>query len=128
MPGRENKHAANLEDEYFGMVMLANDGIIILQDERIIMANPAFLEMMDYDFASLEGRPITDLLEPATAHQFSDAQEDTHWGQSGRPAFRARFLKKDGSVVHVEISTSDFVFGIMAVLFKGVGLVFYYLG
>ena len=91
------------------MVMLANDGIIILQDERIIMANPAFLEMMDYDFASLEGRPITDLLEPATAHQFSDAQEDTHWGQSGRPAFRARFLKKDGSVVHVEISTSDFV-------------------
>ena len=54
------------------MVMLANDGIIILQDGRIVMANPAFLEMMAYDFASLEGRLITDLLDPTTAHQFSE--------------------------------------------------------
>ena len=106
---RQNKNAANLEDEYFGMVMLANDGIIILQDDRIVMANPAFLEMMEYDFPSLEGRPITDLLEPATAHQFSEAQDSQNWGQSGQPAFRTRFLKKDGSIVHVEISTSDFV-------------------
>lgn len=90
------------------MMMLANDGIVILQDDRIVMANPAFLEMLEYDFPSLEGRPITDLLEPTTAHQFSDVQEGFNWGQSGRPAFRARFLKKDGSVVHVEISTSDF--------------------
>jgi PAS domain S-box-containing protein len=104
-----NKNVANLEDEYFGMVMLANDGIIILQDEKIVMANPAFLEMMDYDFAALEGKPITDLLEPATAHQFTEVQDNQNWGQSGRPAFRARFVKKDGSIVHVEISTSDFV-------------------
>jgi len=92
------------------MVMLANDGIVILQDDRIIMANPAFLEMMGYDFSSLEGLPITDLLEPTTAHQYSEVQEGFSWGKSGRPAFRARFLKKDGSLIHVEISTSDFVF------------------
>ncbi len=90
------------------MVMLANDGIVILQDDRIVMANPAFLEMMEYDFPSLEGKPITDLLEPTTAHQFSEVQEGFNWGQSGRPAFRARFVKKGGSLVHVEISTSDF--------------------
>ncbi len=92
------------------MVMLANDGIIILQDGRIVMANPAFLEMMAYDFANLEGRLITDLLDPTTAHQFSEGQDGFNWGQSGKPAFRARFLKKDGNVVHVEISTSDFIF------------------
>ena len=108
MPGQQNKNAANLQDEYFGMVMLANDGIVILQDDRIVMANPAFLEMMEYDFPSLEGKPITDLLDPTTAHQFSEVQEGFNWGQSGRPAFRARFVKKDGTFVHVEISTSDF--------------------
>ncbi|MFW9796404.1 MAG: PAS domain S-box protein [Candidatus Thorarchaeota archaeon] len=108
MQGQQNKNATNVEDEYFGMMMLANDGIIILQDDRIIMANPAFLEMMEYDFASLEGKPITDLLEPTTAHQFTEVQEGFNWGQSGRPAFRARFLKKNGDVIHVEISTSDF--------------------
>jgi PAS domain S-box-containing protein len=108
LQGQQNKNATNLEDEYFGMVMLANDGIVILQDDRIVMANPAFLEMMEYDFASLEGQSITDLLEPTTAHQFSEVQEGFDWGQSGRPAFRTRFLKKNGSIVHVEISTSDF--------------------
>ncbi|MHA3964753.1 MAG: PAS domain S-box protein [Candidatus Thorarchaeota archaeon SMTZ1-45] len=108
MQGQRKKNATNLQDEYFGMVMLANDGIIILQDERIVMANPAFLEMMDYDFASLEGRPLTDLLEPTSAHEFSEVQQGHNWGQSGRPAFRTRFLKKDGSIVHVEMSTSDF--------------------
>ena len=92
------------------MVMLANDGIIILHDDRIVMANPAFLEMMGYDFADLEGTPIINLVEPTTVHQFSEVQEGFNWGQSGRPAFRARFLKKDGSLVHVEISTSDFIF------------------
>ncbi|MFW9964493.1 MAG: PAS domain S-box protein [Candidatus Sifarchaeia archaeon] len=108
MQGQNNKNATNLEDEYFGMVMLANDGIVILQDERIIMANPAFLEMMGYDFASIEGKLLTDLLEPTTAHEFLEVQEGQNWGQSGRPAFRTRFLKKDGSIVHVEMTTSDF--------------------
>ncbi|MFW9982006.1 MAG: PAS domain S-box protein, partial [Candidatus Thorarchaeota archaeon] len=47
-------------------------------------------------------------LEPATAHQYSEVQEGFDWGQSGRPPFRARFVKKSGEIVHVEISTSDF--------------------
>ena len=110
MQGQRNKNASNVQDEYFGMVMLANDGIIILQDDRIVMANPAFLEMLGFDFVDLEGKPITDLLEPTTAHQFEEVQEGFNWGQSGRPAFRTRFLKKDRTLVHVEISTSDFVF------------------
>jgi PAS domain S-box-containing protein len=108
LQGQQNKNATNLEDEYFGMVMLANDGIVILQDDRIVMANPAFLEMMEYDFASLEGQSITELLEPTTDNKLYEVQEGFDWGQSGRPAFRTRFLKKNGSIVHVEISTSDF--------------------
>ncbi|MFW9975308.1 MAG: PAS domain S-box protein [Candidatus Thorarchaeota archaeon] len=107
MQGHHNKNG-HLEDEYFGMVMLANDGIIILQDDRIIMANPAFLEMMGYDFANIEGKQITDLLEPTTAGEFSDVHKRLNWGQSGQPPFRARLLKRDGSIVHVEMSTSDF--------------------
>ena len=108
MQGEKNKNASNLEDEYFGMVMLANDGIVIVQDDRIVMANPAFLEMLGYDFASLEGKDITDLLDPTLAQQSSEVQEAFKWGQSGTSAFRSRFLNKDRNIVHVEISTSDF--------------------
>ena len=107
---QHKNNTTSLESEYFGMVMMANDGIVILQDERIVMANPALLEMLDYDIKSLYGRPITDLLEPATAHQFTEIQDSFDWGQVGRPPFRARFVKKGGDIVHVEISTSDFAF------------------
>jgi PAS domain S-box-containing protein len=105
---QHNKNATNLEDEYFGMVMLANDGIVIVQDDRIVMANPAFLEMLGFDFVSLEGKPITDLLDPTIAQQTSEVQDAFKWGQSGSSAFRSRFVNKDGNIVHVEISTSDF--------------------
>ncbi|MFX1483014.1 MAG: PAS domain-containing protein, partial [Promethearchaeota archaeon] len=109
MQDQDNKNATNLENEYFGMVMMANDGIVILQDDIIVMANPALLKMLDYDIGNLIGRRITDLLELTTAHQFSEGQESFDWGQTGRPSFRARFVKKGGEIVHVEISTSDFV-------------------
>ncbi|MFX1605471.1 MAG: PAS domain S-box protein [Promethearchaeota archaeon] len=108
MQGHQNKDAKGLEDEYFGMVMLANDGIVIVQDDRIVMANPAFLEMLGYDFGSLEGRPIIDLLDSTIAQQTSVVQDGFKWGQSGSSAFRSRFLNKEGKIVHVEISTSDF--------------------
>ena len=108
MKGQHNKNATNLEDEYFGMVMLANDGIVIVQDDRIVMANPAFLEMLGYDFASIEEKSITELLDPTIAQQSSEVQDAFKWGQSGSSAFRSRFLNKDGNIVHVEISTSDF--------------------
>ncbi len=108
MQDQKDSNASNLENEYFGMVMMANDGIVILQDNVIVMANPALLEMLGYDIGSLIGRQISDLLEPATAHQFSEVQEGFDWGQSNRPPFRARFVKKNGDIVHVEISTSDF--------------------
>jgi PAS domain S-box-containing protein len=108
LQGQHNKNATNLEDEYFGMVMLANDGIVIVQDDRIVMANPAFLEMFGFDFVSLEGKPISDLLDPTIAQQSSEVQDSFKWGLSGSSAFRSRFLNKEGNIVHVEISTSDF--------------------
>jgi PAS domain S-box-containing protein len=91
------------------MIQMANDGIIVIQDETIMMANPAFQRMLGHEDTSLVGRPITDLLEPTTAHLYSEVQEKFDWGEWGRPSFRIRFLKSDGKVLNVEISTSDFV-------------------
>lgn len=91
------------------MIQMANDGIIVIQDETIMLANPAFQRMLGYDDDPLVGRPITDLLETATAHLYSEVQEKFDWGEWGRPSFRIRFLKRNGTVLNVEISTSDFI-------------------
>jgi PAS domain S-box-containing protein len=91
------------------MIQMANDGIIVIQDETIRMANPAFLRMLGHADETLVGRPISELLEPTTAHLYSEVQEKFNWGEWGRPSFRIRFLTKDGGVLNVAISTSDFV-------------------
>jgi len=94
---------------YESMIQMANDGIIVIQDETIMLANPAFQRMLGYNGEPLVGRPLTDFLETTTAHLYSEVQEKFDWGEWGRPSFRIRFQKKDGSVLNVEISTSDFV-------------------
>jgi PAS domain S-box-containing protein len=91
------------------MIQMANDGVIVIQDETIMLANPAFVRMLGYEDESLVGRPLIDLLETTTAHLYSEVQEKFDWGEWGRPSFRIRFKKKDNSILNVEISTSDFV-------------------
>ncbi|MHA2151646.1 MAG: PAS domain S-box protein [Candidatus Thorarchaeota archaeon] len=97
------------EDTYESMVQMANDGIIVIQDETIMMANLAFQRMLGHNDVSLVGRRMSDFLDTATAHQYSEVQEKFDWGERGRPSFRIRFVKKDGSILNVEISTSDFI-------------------
>ncbi|MHA2077428.1 MAG: PAS domain-containing protein [Candidatus Thorarchaeota archaeon] len=105
----QHSNSTKQEDQYASMIKMANDGIIVIQDETIMIANPAFQRMLGHEDDSLVGRPITDLLETATAHQYSEVQEQFDWGEWGRPSFRIRFLKNDGDVLNVEISTSDLV-------------------
>jgi PAS domain S-box-containing protein len=102
-------HHKEQNGTYESMIQMANDGIIVIQDETIMLANPAFKRMLGYNNESLVGRPLTDFLETTTAHLYSEVQEKFDWGEWGRPSFRIRFRKKDNSVLNVEISTSDFV-------------------
>ncbi|MFW9769372.1 MAG: PAS domain S-box protein [Candidatus Thorarchaeota archaeon] len=97
------------DETYESMIQMANDGIIVIQEDTIMFANPAFGRMLGYGKESLVGLPLTDLLETTTAHLYSEVQEKFDWGEWGRPSFRIRFQKKDGSVLNVEVSTSDLI-------------------
>ena len=105
----QHSNSKKQEDQYASMIKMANDGIIIIQDETIMLANPAFQRMLGHEDDSLVGRPITDLLETTTAHLYSEVQEKFDWGEWGRPSFRIRFQRNDGTVLNVEISTSDLI-------------------
>jgi PAS domain S-box-containing protein len=88
------------------MVMMANDGIMVIQDDQLVIANPALHRMLGFNEGDLVGRPVSSILDIATAHYFTEGQETLHWGGLNQPSFRACLMTKDGGLLDVEISTS----------------------
>ena len=98
------------EDPYRSIMRMANDGIVVIQDDAVVLANRAFCRILDYDESSLTGKSFNELLDPVTAHLFKESQEGFNWGEEDRPSFRARLQNHDGSIVDVDMSTADFIF------------------
>ena len=96
-------------NQYQDMIMMANDGIIVVQDEKLALLNPALLRMLGYEETELLGKPVSAILDVATAHFYREAQESAHWGEIDRPSFRACLQTKKGEILNVEISTSYFI-------------------
>jgi PAS domain S-box-containing protein len=110
---REPDHNGSFED----MVMMANDGIMVIQDDRLVIVNPALHRMLGFDDDELIGRPVSIILDIATAHYYKEGQEALHWGELDQPSFRACLMTKGNNLLDVEISTSYFVIsGLPAIL------------
>ncbi len=109
---QEQKKSGQHRESYncfHDMIMMANDGIFVVQDDKIVLANPALQRMLGYDKNDLIGHPVDKILDVATAHYYEEAQESTHWGEIDRPSFRACLQMKNGRICNVEISTSYFI-------------------
>ncbi|MBD3405313.1 MAG: PAS domain S-box protein [Candidatus Lokiarchaeota archaeon] len=97
-------------ERYRSILEMANDGIVVIQDDCIAMVNPAFMRMLKYDEDKLLGRPFEDFIDPITRHSFKNVQESFDWGEKERPSFRAHLLDKRRQTLIVEMSTADFFF------------------
>lgn len=98
-----------LEGRYHEIIMMANDGIMIVQDGQLVLVNPALSRMLGFEADELLGKSFADILYPTAAHLYSEHQEKQHWSDTSRPSFRAGFRTSEGDLVNVEISSSDFV-------------------
>lgn len=93
------------------MVMMANDGIMVVQENNLAIVNPALLLMLGYDEVDeLLGKPVNAILNTTLTHFYEEGQESIHWGDLQNPSFRACLLMKNGSILNVEISTSYFIY------------------
>jgi PAS domain S-box-containing protein len=106
LPNQEEK----AEDPYRSIMRMANDGIVVIQDNEVVLANRAFSRILDYEEDKIAGIPFDDLLDPVSAHLFKENQEEFNWGEEARPSFRARLQKRDDTIIDVEMSTADFIF------------------
>jgi PAS domain S-box-containing protein len=98
------------DDDYLNILEMANDGVVVIQEDKIVMCNPAFAEMLQYERTNLLGKHFEDFLDPVAAHLYFENQEKFEWGQQNRPSFRIRLLKARKETVTVEITTADFIY------------------
>ncbi len=89
--------------------MMANEGIMVIQENHLVLANPALHRMLGFDDGELVGKPVSSILDSATAHYYKEGQEALKWSELDHPSFRACLMMKKGSLLDVEISISNFI-------------------
>ncbi|MGY5873872.1 MAG: PAS domain S-box protein [Candidatus Thorarchaeota archaeon] len=85
---------------------VALDGMIVVQDEDIIMANKMFSDMLGYTNNDVIDIALEDIIEPQSRKRDSDQLEKLLSGEI-TSQFSTRLVSKQGQVVHVEIKSTS---------------------
>ncbi len=95
---------------------VVHDGMIVLQEEDIIMANEVFSEMLGYPNKDVIDIALEDVIDPISRKRDSDLLEKLLSGET-TSQFSTRLISKNGQTVHVEIKPTAISFdGAPAVL------------
>ncbi len=110
----EAAHQLSEAQQRFRLVVEANaTGLLVVDsDGRIVMANPALERMFGYDHDDLLGKPMEVLLPEMERKRHVAKRTSYMQAPDARPMGAGRDLhglRKDGSVVPVEISLSSFM-------------------
>ncbi|ADE35875.1 PAS/PAC sensor signal transduction histidine kinase [Methanohalophilus mahii DSM 5219] len=105
--GKIDKSKQNPTDMYSTLVKKSNDGIIIIQDEAIIFANPKFREIIGYKPEELKGMDFKNIFPPENINMISERYHRRLKKDPDIPErYETEMLSKKGSRVPVEISAS----------------------
>jgi PAS domain S-box-containing protein len=92
------------EEKYSAGVNQAQDGIAIIQNEKIIFANRA-INIIGYPEKEVIGKRITDLLAPEEKKKVESLHHNRISGNATAPIYETTLLRRDGTKVDVEISS-----------------------
>jgi PAS domain S-box-containing protein len=98
------------EEQYRRIFEATSDGLVVndLDTGLVVEANPAFCRMHGYAFDELIGMHPTMYIHPEDQRLFAEYLEAVAQGREFRA--RARDVRKDGSVFHVEVHGTTFLF------------------
>ncbi len=95
---------------------VVHDGLIVIQDEDIVMANEVFSDMLGYPNEDMIDIAFDDIVEPQSRRRESEIFEKLYSGEK-LSQFPTRFVSKNGQIVQVEIKPTAVTFnGASAVL------------
>lgn len=96
------------EDRYSSTVELAAIGIAHVDvDGRIVWANQHFCEMLGYSKDELLDRTVREISHPDDGEISTAMRADLHAGRTESLKFEKRYVRKNGSVVWVRITSTS---------------------
>ncbi len=102
---RAMSQLATSEARYRTLVENAHDGIILVQNWKIVYANPAFARIVGYSIDELNGMHLESLVAPTPSGQEVMIQYGNRLHhREAKLQYEAQFKRKTGSIVDVLIS------------------------
>jgi len=112
-PKREKPHRSSRKNEtiYKTAIENSNDGVIILRGDKRLYCNRKYLEMLGYkSLKELADVPIYSTVHPDDRKMVVDHAARRQHGEQVPTLYECRMIKKDGSMIHVEISASGIIY------------------
>jgi PAS domain S-box-containing protein len=97
------KKFTDSEAKFSAVINQAQDGIAIIQDEKIIYANKAF-KISGYSENELIGKDMSELISPDEYKRVRGFYQNRLSGKSAPPIYEMKLRQKNGSLNDVEIS------------------------
>ncbi len=85
---------------------VVRDGLVVIQDEDIILTNSAFTDMLGYEKGALQHTDFEDLVDKKSRNRDKDMIEALIFGENPS-RFITRLAAQDGNVLHVEITPTE---------------------
>ncbi len=105
--GRTNGTLPDTNELYRLATEHSNDGVVILREDNRIFFNDRYMEMLGYTdrnaFASLDRLQV---VHPADRDMIRKFIKRRQQGDSAELRYECRLVKRDGSIIHVDISSS----------------------
>ncbi|MFH1147664.1 MAG: PAS domain S-box protein [Pseudomonadota bacterium] len=98
------------ESKYAALVEQARDGVFMVADEKVKFANQALAKMCGYEPEEIIEMPMLNLIAPECRDQITEVYERRIAGKRPPTIFECKGLRKDGTVIDIEISTTGIVY------------------
>jgi|GEM_PF-6779074 len=95
---------AEIEEKFDNLVERANDGIVIVQNRAMVYANQMLLATVGYGAEELLGRPFSEFVAETDRDRMVDIYTRRMRGEDVPPLYEATLVRKDGSLMPVEIN------------------------
>lgn len=91
------------EEKYRTLVEHSNDGIAIIQDEKLVYVNKRLAEIAGYTVEEIEGRRFAEFIHAEELSRLVDYYQRRMAGQDAPTRYESRLLTKYGDVVDVDL-------------------------
>ncbi|HPU30800.1 MAG TPA: PAS domain-containing sensor histidine kinase [Syntrophorhabdaceae bacterium] len=99
------------EEKYRVVIEHSNDGIAIIQGDRLQYVNKKFIEMFEYDsYEEIIGKPIFVTVHPDDVEMVKDMNRRRRKGEYIPGRYEFKGITKNGKIIYVEVSAANITY------------------